>query len=315
MRDVLGREIDYLRISVTDRCNLRCTYCMPEEGIPKRKHEEMLTMEEILTIVEEAACLGISKVRITGGEPLVRKGVVELCRGIARTPGIREVAMTTNGLLLSEMALPLREAGVQRLNLSLDTLRPDRYASLTCGGELRRALAGMEAARKAGFKDTKINVVLIGGFNEDEIPAFIEWTRETGLQVRFIELMPLGVSADWPPSRFVSADEVLRRAPQLSYLYTQGVARVYQAPRHVGTVGLIRPMTGHFCGSCNRLRLTADGRLKPCLHSALEIPLKGAEAAQVRGHLLEAIAAKPAGHDMLQDGKSQAARPMHRIGG
>lgn len=315
MQDLLGRRIDYLRLSVTDRCNLRCCYCMAEEGIAKRSHREMLTVEEMLAIVGEAARLGVSKVRVTGGEPLVHRGVPALCRGIARMPGIRELALTTNGQLLAEMAGPLRRAGVHRLNLSLDTLRPERYAALTRGGELRRALAGLEAARQAGFPEMKVNVVLLGGFNADEIPDFVAWTRDTPIQVRFIELMPLGVCADWPPGRFLPAEEVLRRAPQLSYLGVQGVARVYQAPGHRGTVGLIRPMTGHFCGDCNRLRLTADGMLKPCLHSAQEIPLKGADAAGIRARLLAAVAAKPPGHGLPQGGRSRAARPMHGIGG
>lgn len=315
MRDTVGRNIDYLRVSVTDLCNLRCAYCMPEQGVAKRRHEENLTVEEILAILREAAALGISKVRLTGGEPLVRRGILDVCRGIAEIPGIAEVAMTTNGLLLEEMAGPLRDAGVQRLNISLDTLHPERYAALTRGGELHRALAGMEAARKAGFRHMKLNVVLMGGFNEDEIPAFVEWTRDQEIQVRFIELMPVGECADWPPSRFIPAEEVLRQVPELTFLHTQGVAGVYQVAGHTGTVGLIRPMSQHFCGTCNRLRLTADGRLKPCLHAALEIPLKGADAEQVRAGLMEAIAAKPRGHELAQSGRSASGRPMYRIGG
>lgn len=315
MHDPSARTINYLRVSITDRCDLRCRYCMPQEGIDKRTHDDILRVQELLPIVEQAAQLGFSKVRITGGEPLVRRGVLDICEGIARIPGIDTLCMTTNATALAPMAKPLRDAGVQRLNISLDTLRADRYAAMTRGGDIRRVLLGLEAARAAGFAPPKVNVVLIGGFNTDEIPDFIELTRSEALQVRFIELMPLGECARWDRSRFVSAQEVLRQAPALRPIGAQGVAEVYQMPGYQGSIGLIRPLSGHICPQCNRMRLTADGHLKPCLHSGLEIPLRGLAPPQINARLREAIEKKPAQHHLHQSGSSETTRLMHRIGG
>ncbi len=210
MKDSFSRSITYLRVSVTDRCNLRCRYCMPEEGVCKRSHSEILTYEEITEIVEEAARLGVTKVRITGGEPLIRPGITALCAAVSAIPGISEVALTTNGLLLPQMARELRRSGVSRVNVSLDTLQAEKYAAITRGGDLNRVLEGLRAAQAAGL-GIKLNCVLIGGFNDDEIPAFTALTRKFPMDVRFIELMPIGPGAEFPPEALLVGEGVLER--------------------------------------------------------------------------------------------------------
>lgn len=315
MKDTFGREIKYLRLSVTDRCNLRCRYCMPAEGVAIRRHEDMLTEEELLLVVKAAARLGINKVRITGGEPLVKRNILSICEKTAATPGIDEVCLTTNGLALSALAESLRKAGVRRLNISLDTLNAEKYAAMTRCGELKNALRGLDAALAAGFEKIKINAVLMGGFNDDEIPALAALTVEYPVDVRFIELMPMGADA-LPEYRSIPSDTVLTALPQLEEQPTQGVARRYRLPGAQGCVGLISPVTRPFCEGCDRLRLTADGRLKPCLHSPQEFPVKGLDEQGMLEQLRRAILAKPQGHGGLSQGNiSRAGRTMNRIGG
>jgi cyclic pyranopterin phosphate synthase len=316
MRDAFQRKITYLRLSVTDRCNLRCRYCMPEQGVEKRDHSDILSLEEIETIVAAAVELGVRKVRVTGGEPLVRLGVVELCHRLKALPGLEELALTTNALLLEEYAPALKQAGVDRVNISLDTLDADKFRAMTRCGELVQVLRGLEAARRAGLTPLKLNVVLIGGFNDDEIPAFVELTRREALEVRFIELMPLGPGADFPPEAFLPSTTVLDRVPALVPAGESGVAKLYQLPGAVGRVGLITPVSHDFCAQCDRIRLTSDGRLKPCLHSEREIPLRGLTGAALKQALLEGVAAKPERHPLLQPGQPTAGgRSMNRIGG
>jgi GTP 3',8-cyclase len=317
MRDDFQREITYLRVSVTDLCNLRCKYCMPAEGVVKRCHEEILRLEEIETIVRAAAELGVRKVRITGGEPLVRPGVVELCQKINAIDGIDEIAITTNGLLLERYAEPLAQAGVKRVNISLDTLRPDRFREITRGGELEQVLWGIAAAEQAGLNPIKINTVLIGGFNDDEVTDLVELTRKRNIEVRFIELMPLGPGAAFPKETFLPCDFVPRQVKELQALdAVSGVARLYQLPDAVGCVGLISPVSCDFCAQCDRIRLTSDGKLKPCLHSDQEIPLRGLTGEALRQALQEGIRRKPQRHDPLKPGAPTAGgRPMNRIGG
>ena len=263
MLDQYQRNINYLRISVTELCNLRCRYCMPAEGVCKKEHTEMLREDELVQAVEAAASLGITKVRITGGEPLVKKNIVSICRRIAAVQGIREVCMTTNGILLPALAAPLREAGVSRLNISLDTLDAQKYAHITRLGTLDEAWAGIEAALAAGFAKVKLNAVLIGGFNDDEIIDLAGLTRRYPLDVRFIEMMPMGQSAAFDESAFVPYTKVLEALPEAVAVEPDGgVAQLYQLPGALGRIGLISPMNAHFCGSCNRIRLTADGKLK-----------------------------------------------------
>ena len=316
MLDKFGREITYLRLSVTDLCNLRCRYCMPEEGVPKKDHAAMLTEDEMILAVEAAASLGITKLRITGGEPLVKKNILSICRRAARVPGIREVCMTTNGIRLPELAVPLREAGVRRLNISLDTLDPDKYAQITRCGVLSDALAGIHAALEAGYDKIKLNAVLIGGFNDDEIGEMAKLTLRYPLDMRFIELMPMGENG-FGKEAYLPYTEVLRRLPELMPLPGEGgAAKLYRLPGALGNVGLISPVSAHFCSGCNRLRLTADGKLKPCLHSAAEYPIKGLDKAGMSAVMEEAILGKPEWHGKLNYvNRSKAGRSMNRIGG
>ena len=315
MLDGEGRLIEYLRLSVTDRCNCRCTYCMPAGGVPMLGHKDILSFEELTEVVTACAQLGVRKVRLTGGGPLVRRGLPELVRMIRAVPGVEELAMTTNATLLAPVAAELHHAGLDRLNVSLDTLDAARYAELTRGGSLEDALAGLAAARDAGFSRTKVNCVLMGGVNDADVPRLAELARTEPIDVRFIELMPMGPCAGWPKARFVPAETVLEAVPGLVPLRRDGVAELWHAPGWVGNVGLIRPMSHRFCDGCSRIRVTADGRLKPCLHSAAEIPLRGLHGEALLSELRRGIAAKPAYHHMDQDHASQSARDMNEIGG
>ena len=318
MRDNFGREIDYLRISLTDLCNLRCLYCMPAEGVEKLRHKEILSLEEIAEIAAAAAGLGVRKLRLTGGEPLVRRGVLGLVEKLAALPGIEELAMTTNGVLLPKFARELKAAGLTRVNVSLDTLDEEKYRRITRGGELKDALAGIEAALAAGLEPVKLNAVLIGGFNDDEIPALAALTRDRPLEMRFIELMPIGDTELFGAEAYLPADAVLERLPELKPLSgkTGGVARLYVLPGARGKVGLIRPVSCSFCGECNRVRLTADGFLKPCLHSGKEIMLRGLHGDALRAALADAVGQKPKEHAALSEReRSGAGRNMHEIGG
>ncbi len=312
MKDTWGRTVDTLRLSVTDRCNCRCGYCMPPEGTCPRG--ELLSLPELLAVARACAACGITRVRLTGGEPLLRPGIVELCREIAALPGIREVSITTNATLLAPLARPLRQAGVARLNLSLDTLRPRRYAALTRSGTLEQVGSGIRAAREAGFTSLKLNMVLIGGFNDDEIGDFLSLTLDHPWEVRFLELMPMGPCASWPAGCFLPCDTVVQRFPRLEPLDFQGVARRYRLPGARGTVGLIAPLSHPFCDSCRRLRVTADGMLKPCLHSRQEIPLGGLRGPELQEAIRTAVAAKPPGHTLGRQG-SRTERTMNQIGG
>ncbi len=317
MIDNYNRKINYLRVSVTDKCNLRCRYCMPEEGVPHREHADMMTAEETLMAIQAAAELGINKIRITGGEPLVKRGIVKLCKAVAETPGIEEVCITTNAILLPKYAEELKAAGVDRLNISLDTLDPEKFHYITRIGELQDVLDGMKAAEEAGFENIKINCVLMGGFNDDEIEDFINLTREKPIEVRFIELMPIGGGIDFDKHQFVSCEEVLKRVTELEPVNEDGgVAKLYQIPGAPGRVGLIRPVSCEFCEGCNKIRLTADGKIKPCLHSNQEIPLKGLMQDEMMAALRTAILDKPERREALDaENPSLAGRDMNQIGG
>ena len=317
MIDRMERNIHYMRISITELCNLRCRYCMPEDGVCKKRHEDMLTEEEIIRAVRAAASLGIDKLRITGGEPLVKKNVVSICRRAAEVEGIREVCLTTNGVLLPELAVPLKEAGVSRINMSLDTLDPEKYAYITRIGTLDQAMAGLEAALNAGFEKIKINAVLIGGFNDDEIVPLAELTKRYPVDVRFIEMMPMYDSGDFDRRAFIPYTTVLDKLPEAEEVHPDGgVARLYRLPGGQGNVGLISPVSAHFCSTCNRIRLTADGKVKPCLHSGDEYSLKGLDYDGMAAVLKNAIWNKPAWHGELSaESRSQAGRNMNQIGG
>jgi len=314
MYDLTGRKIDYLRLSVTDLCNYRCIYCMGPDGVCKRSHREILSIEELAEIGRAAVACGVRKIRLTGGEPLVRRGILDLCRMLRKLDGLEELTLTTNGAALPQMARELKDAGVDRLNISLDTLDEAMFRTITRQGELHQVLDGLAAAEEAGFAHTKINTVLLGGINDGEIRRLAELTRDRDHSVRFIELMPLGVCADWPKERFLGADAVLRAVPELEPLGSDGVAELYRVPGWTGTVGLIRPVSHCFCGRCNRIRVTADGRLKPCLHSDMEIPLRGLRGEELEQTIREAAAVKPEGHH-LADHHSDSRRNMNEIGG
>lgn len=317
MIDNYGRDITYLRLSVTELCNLRCRYCMPETGICKKKHEEMLTEDEMIQAVEAAASQGIKKVRITGGEPLVKKNILSICQRTAAVEGVKEVCITTNGILLPNLAKPLKDAGVKRVNISFDTLDEKKYSYLTRVGTLEQAWNGLQAALDAGFEKVKLNAVLLGGFNDDEIPVLANLTREYPVDVRFIELMPMYDGGDYGPDAFVPYSAVTDMLPDLTPVEKDGgVAKLYRFPDGKGNVGLISPLNAHFCGTCNRLRLTADGKLKPCLHSNDEYSLKGMDYEGMKEQMKRAILAKPQCHGELSYYKrSEAGRNMNQIGG
>lgn len=250
MKDGYGRDIYYLRLSVTDLCNLRCVYCMPAGGVEKRRHEDVLTVEELEEIARSAGRCGIRKIRLTGGEPLVRRGIVDICARTAAAPGVEEVCMTTNGLLLPKLAPELRKAGLRRVNISLDTLSPELYRELTRVGNIEDAVAGLKAALD-NFQTVKINAVLIGGTNEPEIRQMVYITKDAPVELRFIELMPIGECAHWPRERFLENSAVLEAVPELEPCGTSGVARLFSLPNARGRLGLISPLSSHFCPECN----------------------------------------------------------------
>lgn len=314
MVDGFGRTVDYLRLSVTDLCNYRCRYCMPAEGVRKRGHGDILSVEECVEMARAAAACGAAKVRLTGGEPLVRRGILDICRGIAAIKEVKELCLTTNGSLLPQMAAPLREAGVDRLNISLDTLRPDRFRALTRTGDLEQALEGIAAAEAAGFTGLKLNTVLIGGFNEDELEDLLALTMDHPWELRFIELMPVGPCMEWGRGYFLPNGVILERFPDLEPIRDRGVARRYRLPGAKGTVGFISPLSQSFCGRCSRIRITADGRLKSCLHSRDEIPLRGLHGEELERAIRRGILQKPQAHH-LAERPSDTPRNMNQIGG
>lgn len=313
MKDRFGRDITYLRISVTDLCNLRCKYCMPESGVKSLCHSDILSIEEIVEIVRIASKNGIKKIRLTGGEPLVRRGFINLCKQISEINEIEDIAITTNGVYLKEMADELFENKVRRINFSLDTLIKEKYNDITRRNDFDKTMESLFYAIKKGFK-VKINVVLIGGFNDDEIEDFVNLANKYDLEVRFIELMQIGETANWSKDKFVSNKIVLEKVPKLEFDGVSGVAKIYKIKGQKGRIGLISPISCSFCEDCNRIRLTSDGKLKPCLHSRDEINLKGLSGEELEEVFKRGIFEKPEKHH-LEDGKSESARDMNKIGG
>jgi len=315
MNDQNGRKIDYLRMSVTDLCNRRCIYCMPAGGVEKLPHGSILSAEEVENICRAAVGLGIRKIRITGGEPLVRRGISEIVRRICSVPGLEEACLTTNGVLLGAYAGVLADAGISRVNISLDSLDSEVYKEITRGGDLAETLAGVEAAVSEGLTPIKINTVLMGGVNDGEISALAELTKLEDVHVRFIEIMPIGECAAWNKERFISGEAVLAAVPDLEPCGTDGVAEVFRRDGYLGTVGIIHPISRHFCPRCNRIRVTANGRLKPCLHSGEEILLKGLRGDALTEALRRGIEGKPMSHHLAGGGISESRRRMSGIGG
>ena len=317
MRDQFNRDLTYLRVSITDRCNLRCTYCMPVEGVETMPHDELLSYEELYSVIEKFVSLGVKKLRITGGEPLLRKDVVKFIEQVAKLDKLEDIAMTTNGLLLKELALPLKKAGLHRVNISLDTLDQNRYKLMTRGGELKSVLEGIQTAKEVGLK-IKLNCVVNKGINDDEVGRFIQLTQDWGVDVRFIELMPIGQNIQYAQEHFYSNEIILNQFPELKPVKAEdpsSPARYYQLDGAKGKVGLISPLSCNFCAYCNRLRLTPDGKLKPCLHSDIEIDLKTAlrNNQDILPLILESYQIKPEKH--LLDEHKMIVRQMSQIGG
>ena len=315
MIDSFNREISYMRLSVTDLCNLRCRYSMPEEGVCKKSHHLMLTEDEMIQAVEVAAGLGIKKLRITGGEPLVKPNILSICERAAQVDGIDKLCLTTNGIMLPKLGKDLKSAGVQNLNISLDTLNPDKYRYITRIGDINDALAGIHTALELGFDKVKVNAVLIGGFNDDEIVDFAKLTRKYPIDVRFIELMPFVQYDESSLGHYISCSTVLEKLPDAEPVEGHGVAREFRLPGAQGNIGLIDSISNRFCSSCNRIRLTADGKLKPCLHSNQEFSIKGLSPDEMRKVMMETILAKPECHTVAAATHSNAGRNMNEIGG
>ena len=324
--DRYGRAHSDLRLSVTDRCNLRCVYCMPEEGVPFRPREEILTFEEITRVARVARALGVKSVRLTGGEPLVRKGLVELVRQLA-TVGFEEIALTTNGTGLAAAARPLAAAGLQRVNISCDSLRPERFGRIRRRGDLATVLGAMDAAEAAGLSPLKVNVVVLAGVNDDEVVDFAAFAREHGRVVRFIEYMPLDAEGGWRRDQVVASDEILARInarwpvePVERPGWGPAPADRYRFCDGKGEIGVVASVTRPFCGTCNRLRLTADGAVRNCLFSDDEVSLRamlrsGASDEDIALGLRSAVWGKLPGHGINDPGFLRPARSMSMIGG
>lgn len=331
--DNLGREISYLRVSITDRCNYRCIYCKPEEQFEFIPHEEILRYEEIVEIIEEAVNLGVTKVRITGGEPLARKGVVDFIKKLREIKKLEDISLTTNGFFLSEYAEKLKDAGLNRVNISLDSLQEEKYKKITRGGSLEKALKGIDSALKAGLWPIKINTVLIRGINDDEVEDFVRLTLGRPLNIRFIEFMPSGEELkDNYRNKFISVLEIKESLTE-KYSFRpidinsgNGPAKYYQIKGGQGTIGFITALSQHFCETCNRIRLTSEGKLRPCLFSNKEVDIKQAirnaktddkiiRSKIIRNNIEEAINIKPEGHKLNKKFSNRDFFNMSKIGG
>ena len=309
MIDQFGRRVEYVRVSVTDKCNLRCVYCMPLEGLDWLKRESLLSYEEIASVLRTMAGMGLKKVRITGGEPLVRRDLSHLVRMVADIPGIEDISLSTNAVLLGDQAQELRDSGVRRVNVSLDSLQEERVDAIARRpGSFGRIMEGLDAAEVVGFDPIKINVVLIGGQNDDEIEDFALITRDRPWHIRFIELMPTGSNLDLSAHNFVSCQDALARIRRMGNIEPvegpagNGPATYFRFPGAAGTVGVITPMSHNYCDSCNRMRLTADGQLRPCLFGSLQTNLRdplraGADLIPI---IEETLQIKPERHHLIQ---------------
>ncbi|WP_168122091.1 GTP 3',8-cyclase MoaA [Paenibacillus sp. HB172176] len=330
LTDRYGRVHDYLRISVTDQCNLRCLYCMPEEGMEFAESASLLTYDQIVEVVEAGALLGISKLRITGGEPLIRPRLDKLIARLSAIPGIDDIALTTNGIFLAKQAKALKAAGLKRVNISLDTLDPARFRFIARTGELRKVMEGIQAAAEAGFAPIKLNCVLLKDVNEDEIAQFLKLAYEQPLHVRFIEYMPIGHADENWKKHYLPLRRVLDIARDEGYaisrrenVHGNGPSEDWSIAGGQGSFGLIHPISDHFCKNCNRLRLTSDGSMKPCLYWVDELNVKGAlgEPDKMRKLFFKAMDIKPENHEMaakLADEEQShvpTERRMSQIGG
>lgn len=316
MRDRFDRAINYLRIAVTDKCNLSCLYCRPE--IKDEPAEDILSAVELEKLAREFAAMGIEKIRLTGGEPLVRSDIVEIVHRIGSVEGLKDLAMTTNGIYLKKNAPELKKAGLKRVNISMDSLNEKKYEKITGGGRLKQVLDGIESAVEAGLLPVKVNVVLIKGVNEHEVGDFIEFTRKNPIELRFIELMPVGQVVNWAREKFIAMEDILQAHSELIPDVSRernSIAACYRLRGAKGTVGFISAVSSKFCADCSRLRLTADGKLKPCLHSDMEIDIRKPlrEGGDLRTAILEAVYKKPLCHQL--DSNIFVGRDMVDIGG
>lgn len=326
--DTHNRKIDYMRISVTDRCNLRCVYCMPPEGIELTESQNILRYEELLRIARISAAHGVSKFRITGGEPLVRRGIIEFLKDLSSIKGVDDLSITTNGVLLKDYAAKLKEAGLRRVNVSLDSLKRDRFQKMTRGDNLEDVLDGLRESEYVGLTPVKVNMVVIKGFNDDEIITFANLSKEKPWHIRYIEYMPFNTQEGWQKDKCLSAKEIKELiSQQAGELFpvahgpgAAGPARRYKFKDAPGEIGLISPVSEHFCGSCNRLRLTADGKIRTCLFSDNEIDLKtalrdGSSDDAIERLLFKAVAEKPSQHHINENVFKKCSRTMSLIGG
>lgn len=326
LQDSHGRMITYMRISVTDRCNMRCTYCVPKDGFQHVPHDHILSYEEILRIVRISRGMGINKFRITGGEPLVRKGIIDLIGEMNRMGGV-QTTFTTNGLLLEEKAGELMMAGVKRLNISIDSLKPERFAAITGTGDLDKVFRGVEKALETGFDPIKLNFVVMKGINDDELMDFVDLARDKPYHVRFIEFMPMKENG-WGRERFIPSEKIEEMVRERCVLTPDPAedkgspSRNFIIDGYAGKVGFISPVSRHFCDSCNRIRLTSDGHLKSCLLKKGEVDIKlllrkGAGDDVLEEIISRAVMLKPSGHALDEEcyDNEETAFPMTRIGG
>ncbi len=325
MIDKHSRKISYLRVSVTDLCNLRCVYCMPPGGSELSRKEEILSLEEILKLVKHGVSLGVNKIRITGGEPLVRKGIISLVKHITENRGIGDIAMTTNGVFLKEFATQLKSSGLSRLNISLDTMREDRFAEITRGGNIADVFDGVEAVLKAGFRGTKMNAVVMRGDNDDEIHDFVRYIMERDIELRFIELMASGWKDMVDEDRFMPTSEIMERVRGVGELVPDkqrvggGPATIYRIKGALGSIGFISAVSKPFCSTCNRLRLTSDGKLRSCLLTGGEVDIKdilrssNLDETEMQDRLTEAFFRVTDMKPIVHSGRNRAV--MNQIGG
>ncbi len=322
--DRFGRKINYLRISVTDRCNLRCVYCLPEDYAPKGKKEEILSYEELSEIAYCFAELGVSRIRVTGGEPLVRNGISQFISILSKIPGIQDLAMSTNGLLLEKYAGDLAQAGLKRINISLDSLNPEKFSQMTRYGKIEFVMNGICAALEAGLQPIKLNVVVVRGINSEEVGDFAQLTEDLPIHVRFIELMPMGETGFFSEARRVPYEEILKSAGPIAPLEKNdwpeggGPAHYFKRPGAQGTIGFISALSCNFCGNCNRVRLSSKGVLVPCLDGWMGVPLgemlrKGADRKEIKREILRTIENKPEHHFMVERAKEELHSPSSRL--
>jgi len=324
--DPYRRKINYLRVSITDRCNLRCRYCMPEEGVSLIPHEEILTYEEILRIVRVFATEGISKVRLTGGEPLVRKGIVDFISQLSKIEEIKDLSLTTNGILLKEFARDLKRAGLKRINISLDSLKKEKFCQITRKDGYEKVWEGIEEALRVNLSPIKINMVAIKGLNDDEIESFARLTLHLPLTIRYIEYMPSGNGEEWKESEILTIPQIKSHLENIGKMIPipsdqwDGPAKRFRLEGAVGEIGLIGPVSDHFCDDCNRLRLTPDGKIRTCLFSDEEIDIKeflrkGGSDRDLKERLFVALRTKPERHHINTHQFKKCQRNMSAIGG